>query len=414
MPKKITQSSIFIASIVFLAQSQINITGTISDSGSSQPVQGAIVSLAAAGGTAYSDSVGHYVLGGGTKAMEPAPLRHPGIAGGSIVGGRLCFSVTDAQAQVTVEAFSVSGRNILTIADRTFSKGEYRIFLDPGLFARQVIFLRLKIGQRVSIVKTASVDSRSFFSTASDHSPATAGSVASRKAAATADTLLAWAVGYNVATVAIPSLAGTYDIKLKRTVASGQAQVIQTAQATDFLSSKPALTFATDDGSAIATVTVDTTLKYQSILGFGGAFTEAATYNLSKIGAQKRSQILNAYFSPFTGSGYTVCRTNLQSCDFCIAKYSYDSIPGDYNLDNFSIQHETQWMIPTIKQAMALPGADIKIFASPWSPSAWMKSNNNMLEGGTLLPACANTWALFFVKYIQAMSFYGVPIWGVT
>jgi glucosylceramidase len=191
-------------------------------------------------------------------------------------------------------------------------------------------------------------------------------------------------------------------------------QVIQTAQAADFLASKPALTFINDDGSAIPTVTVDTTRKFQAILGFGGAFTEATAYNLNKIGAPKRAAILKDYFSPYTGSGYTVCRTQLQSCDFSVAKYSYDDVAGDYQLANFSLQHETTWMIPCIREAMAIAGSDIKVFASPWSPSAWMKSNNNMLNGGTLLPACQDAWALMFVKYIQGMKDNGVPIWGVT
>ncbi len=414
MMRKIETSLICIAAIVFLAQSQVNITGTITDSGTGLPIQGAVVGLAATGGTAYSDSVGHYVLGGGTPIAEPASETRIERSSAYIANGKLCFGVTDEQAPVGIEAFTVSGKRLETLADRTLSRGEYRISLDPGLRGAQVIFLRVKVGGNISIVKATSVDSRLFSGTPPDRIPVTNLSGAAGKKAADADTLLAGSVGYGVAGLAIPGLIGTYDIKLQRIVAPGSVQVVQTAQAADFLSAKPPLTFAADDGSAVATITVDTTHRYQAILGFGGAFTEAATYNLYKIGAQKRSQILNAYFSPFTGSGYTVCRTNLQSCDFCIAKYSYDSIPGDYNLDNFSIQHETQWMIPTIKQAMALPGADIRIFASPWSPSAWMKSNNNMLDGGTLLAACANTWALFFVKYVQAMGAAGIPVWGVT
>jgi glucosylceramidase len=411
---RIAKSFVCIGAIVFLARSQVDITGTITDSGTALPIQGAVVGLAATGGTAYSDSIGHYLLGGGTPVAEPAWEMRTEISGAYIANGKLCFGVNDEPLPVKIEAFTVSGKHILTLVDRTFSKGEYGIVLNPGLRSAQVIFLRIGIGRNISIVKAASVDSRSFSGTPPDRAPKHAGSKGTMKKTADADTLLACSVGYGVARLAIASLTGTYDIKLQRVTAPGSVQVVQTAQATDFLAAKPPLTFAADDGSALAAITVDTANKYQAIIGFGGAFTEAATYNLYKIGAQKRSQILNAYFSPFTGSGYTVCRTNLQSCDFCIAKYSYDSIPGDNNLDYFSIQHETQWMIPTIKQAMALPGADIKIFASPWSPSAWMKSNNNMLNGGTLLPASANAWALFFVKYIQAMGVNGVPIWGVT
>jgi glucosylceramidase len=403
-----------IACAVFLAQSQINITGTISDSGSSTGICGAIVSLTAGGATALSDSIGHYVLGGSSSQVSRFAPKGSVYGPASVLGNLLHFCVASGPARVRVEAFTPSGQRIGTAIDRMLGNGEYSTALPCGAAASQFFLLRVRINENVSVLKAQAIGSRQTGAIGFHRLTKTDPPQASRKITAAADTLIAWAVGYGVAKLAVDNLTGTYDIKLQRLVPEGSAQVVQTSQAGDLLATKSVLTFTNDDGSTIPTVSLDSTQKFQTILGFGGAFTEASAYNLNKVGAQKRAQILKAYFNPYTGSGYTVCRTHLQSCDFCVAKYSYDDVAGDYDLANFSIQHETTWMIPMIKEAMSVSGAYIKVFASPWSPSAWMKSNNNVLEGGTLLPACANTWALCYVKYIQAMKDNGVPIWGLT
>jgi glucosylceramidase len=400
-----------------LAQSEVDLSGYIVDSTSLQRIQGAVVSCAIAGGYSVSDSIGHYFLvfgSGGSQVLRTLPKTGAtGIAG--ITGSRLHFSVANGPSRVRVEAISLSGQRIGPVVDRILGKGEYSMPLFFGTSPSRIYLLRIQVAEKSSVLKVAAIDSRPIAPNGICLPAGTVFMQASGKTAADNDTLIAWAPGYDVAKQpATTSVTGSYDFKLQRSVPAGSVQVVQTGQAADFLASKPTLTFANDDGSAIPAITVDTTKKYQAILGFGGAFTEATAYNLNKIGAQKRAAIIKSYFSPYTGSGYTVCRTQLQSCDFSVGKYSYDDVAGDYQLANFSLQHETTWMIPCIREAMAVAGSDIKVFASPWSPSAWMKSNNNMLNGGTLLPACQDAWALMFVKYIQGMKDNGVPIWGVT
>ena len=178
--------------------------------------------------------------------------------------------------------------------------------LFSGTLTSRIYLLRVQVAEKSSVLKVASVDSRPIAGNGLGLTAGTIFAQASGKTAAGSDTLIAWAVGYDVAKLAITSLTGVYDLKLHRIVPAGSVQVIQTGQAADFLASKPVLTFINEDGSAIPTVTVDTTRKFQTILGFGGAFTEATAYNLNKIGAPKRAAILRDYFSPFTGSGYTI------------------------------------------------------------------------------------------------------------
>jgi glucosylceramidase len=391
---------------------QIAVTGTVTDA-AGKGIAGAIVSLVAAQKNATTDSLGAYsITGGFTNVNGGGPYCRTVPQPPWFDGRALSFSVNAGISKVCLDVYTLSGRHVLKVFESPLTHGDYHICPFANNLPAQQYVLRLSVGSQMYVVVAPFAYRAPKGSSLVRGAPTDSRSLA--KAAASLDSFLVWAVGYNVLAQSTDTYSGTINFVLQKTVGAGSVQVVQTSPAGDFLAAEPALTFATDDGSSLPTVTIDTTHKYQAILGFGGAFTEAATSNLSKIGAQKRAAILKSYFSPYFGSGYTVCRTNLQSCDFCVAKYSYDSIPGDYALNNFSIQHETQWMIPTIKEAMTVPGAAIKIFASPWSPSAWMKTNNNMLNGGSLLPACANAWALFFVKYIEAMDAAGIPIWGVT
>jgi len=94
--------------------------------------------------------------------------------------------------------------------------------------------------------------------------------------------------------------------------------------------------------------------------------------------------------------------------------YTYDTVAGDKDLRNFSIAHDEKYRIPFIRSALEAAKGNIKIFASPWSPPAWMKTNNDMLHGGKLKPEYYQTWADYFVKYIKAYKAAGIPIWGLT
>ena len=105
-------------------------------------------------------------------------------------------------------------------------------------------------------------------------------------------------------------------------------------------------------------------------------------------------------------------RTNINSCDFSSDTYTYVA-DGDKDLKTFNIDHDRKFKIPLIKQAQAIAGK-VTFFVSPWSPPAWMKSNNNMLEGGSLLPAYYQSWANYYVKFIEAYEKEGMPVWGLT
>ncbi len=151
---------------------------------------------------------------------------------------------------------------------------------------------------------------------------------------------------------------------------------------------------------------------FQTIEGFGGAFTEASAQLLGKMSSEKRQLIIDAYFSE-EGANYSLTRTHINSCDFSLGNYCYAPVEGDHNLENFSIHEDMDDLIPMIKEAQKVSKDGFKIIASPWTAPPWMKDNNDW-KGGKLLKENYQTWAQFFAKYILAYNEQGIKIWGLT
>ena len=172
----------------------------------------------------------------------------------------------------------------------------------------------------------------------------------------------------------------------------------------------------TDFGQPLETqvcVFVDPTRSFQTFLGIGGALTDAAAETFAKLPKEKQQEILQAYYDPQKGIGYTLARTNIHSCDFSSGSYTYVA-EGDKELKTFSVAHDMEYRIPFIRQAIKTAGGKLTLFASPWSPPAWMKDNNDMLHGGKLKPEYYQAWANYFAKFIKAYQQEGIPIWGLT
>ena len=152
---------------------------------------------------------------------------------------------------------------------------------------------------------------------------------------------------------------------------------------------------------------------FQTFLGIGGAITDASAEVFAKLSPGKQVEFLQAYFSKEKGIGYSLIRTNIHSCDFSPGSYTYIA-EGDTALKTFSIDHDKQFRIPLIKRATDAAGGKVTLYASPWSPPAFMKDNNSMLKGGKLLPAFYQSWANYYVKFINSYQREGIPVWGLT
>ncbi len=187
-----------------------------------------------------------------------------------------------------------------------------------------------------------------------------------------------------------------------------EVQVFETSESGNQLSLRTTFEALTEE----STIALNPAKEFQTITGFGGAFTESSAYLLNQMSEEKRNEILAAYFAK-DGARYSLTRTHMNSCDFSLNNYSYTPVAGDKNLAHFSIDADKDDIIPMIQDAMAISEDGFKLFSSPWTAAPWMKDNNKWV-GGKLLPEYYDTWALFFSKYVDAYKAEGIDIWGFT
>jgi len=158
---------------------------------------------------------------------------------------------------------------------------------------------------------------------------------------------------------------------------------------------------------------VDPGKTFQTFLGIGGALTDASAETFAKMPKEKQAEFMQAYFDKEKGIGYNFARTNIHSCDFSSDTYTYIT-EGDASLKSFNVAHDKKYKIPFIKQAIAAAGGKLPLFASPWSPPAFMKTNNDILHGGKLKKEFYQSWANYYIKFIKTYEAEGIPIWGIS
>lgn len=206
------------------------------------------------------------------------------------------------------------------------------------------------------------------------------------------------------------------DVPTGYTVDGKTVLVYTTADSTNYrLSSTGTLTFKEKKQpfENEVSVFVDPTKTYQQFLGIGAALTDASAETFAKLSKDKQQEFLKAYFDKENGIGYTIARTNIHSCDFSSGSYTYVA-DGDKELKSFNIDHDRKYRIPFIKEAISAAGGKLTLYASPWSPPAWMKDNNNILKGGKLKSDFFQPWANYYTKFIKAYEKEGIPVWGIT
>ncbi len=216
----------------------------------------------------------------------------------------------------------------------------------------------------------------------------------------------------------LPCLAFQQPVKKKNdhSVANKTVIVYTTADSTTLrLSNTETLRFK-DFGQPKETepcIFVDPTKKFQTFIGIGGALTDASAETYAKLPKNKQAELMQALYDTKKGIGYTLARTNIHSCDFSSDSYTYVA-EGDTALKSFNVEHDFQFRIPFIKQAIAAAGNKMTLFVSPWSPPAFMKSNGSMLHGGELKKEFYQSWANYYIKFIKTYEKEGIPVWGLT
>lgn len=163
-------------------------------------------------------------------------------------------------------------------------------------------------------------------------------------------------------------------------------------------------------------ITINPETKYQTMDGFGYCLTGGSARLLAQMEKNARAKLIKELFSTEgNGIGTSYLRLSIGASDLSDSVFTYNDLPAgetDFEMKKFSIAEEQVYLLPILKEILAVQ-PDIKIMGSPWSPPIWMKTNQNS-KGGSLKPEFYDAYALYFVKYIEAMAKEGITIDAIT
>ena len=159
------------------------------------------------------------------------------------------------------------------------------------------------------------------------------------------------------------------------------------------------------------TIELNPDQRFQEILGFGAAFTDASCYMFRQLPDEARGKLLHELFHPSEMS-LDVCRTCIGASDYSTELFGYDEGEPDPELRRFSVDHDKAYVLPTLREARKV-NPDLFLFSSPWSPPGWMKASKSML-GGCIRKRYFSSYAQHFVKFLQEYAAEGVQIQAVT
>ena len=208
--------------------------------------------------------------------------------------------------------------------------------------------------------------------------------------------------------------------------AAATSQVWQTSKAGDRLRALGPVSWSSAAPPAATTLQVDFATVQQTIVGFGGAITESAAYNFAQLSDAGKAAAATALFGAHEegGNALTMARVAINSPDFAISDYSYANVTGDYALASFdhTLARDGLFVAPMIEAAQRAAPSALKLFATPWSPPAWMKTafggDIPRMDGSTLPGlegACNASWALYFSYWFSAYKErYNVSFWAFT
>ncbi|XP_033219935.1 lysosomal acid glucosylceramidase-like isoform X2 [Belonocnema kinseyi] len=167
----------------------------------------------------------------------------------------------------------------------------------------------------------------------------------------------------------------------------------------------------TKEGSTILTLNPEK--RYQTIQGFGGAFTDSAGINIKNLSDASQQKLLETYFSR-TGSRYNLGRIPIGVTDFSTRYYSYDDIPNDILLENFNLAPEdTEYKIPLVQKAIEL-NPELLFLAAAWTAPSWMKTTNKNTLKGNLKEEYFQVFADYLLKFLTEYEKHNIKFWTIS
>lgn len=180
--------------------------------------------------------------------------------------------------------------------------------------------------------------------------------------------------------------------------------------------------FSSTKQSAEVTITLEPSASFQTVKGFGGAFTDAGAHVFGQLESKLQEEVIESFWGQ-TGQRYNLGRLTIGSTDFATGVYNYNENPGNLNQSEFSIEHDQAQLIPYIKRALAKSEGELQFVSSPWSPPGWMKRGwltkkgymrNSAKPGMIDDPKVYASYALYLSKYVSSYKAAGIPISMLT
>lgn len=183
------------------------------------------------------------------------------------------------------------------------------------------------------------------------------------------------------------------------------------------LAQQPALRFSPGRPLEGAIIHVDSARLYQQFEGAGAALTESSAWLIMKVldEAGRQALLRNLFTRQGEGIGLSYLRLPMGASDFALDDYTYNDLPPgrtDPSLQFFNIERDRQYVLPALKQALAL-NPNLRLMASPWSAPAWMKRCET-LHGSSLRPEFFQAFAEYHVRFLQAYAAEGIVIDAIT
>lgn len=176
---------------------------------------------------------------------------------------------------------------------------------------------------------------------------------------------------------------------------------------------KQSLAFVKDNGIENQVINIYPEMRYQTFEGFGGALTESAGYVYSKMDKDQKRHVLETYFNK-DQMNYSLARIHMDSCDFSLGHYEAMTDPEDRQMKSFSLKRSEAYILPLLDDVQKVLGRPIEIMVTPWSPPAFMKTNKERNNGGTLMEEYTGFWAEYLCNYIMAFRKRGYNITRIS
>lgn len=175
---------------------------------------------------------------------------------------------------------------------------------------------------------------------------------------------------------------------------------LTTADQSALLASQPRL--ALEPGGAPDAITVDPATRYQTMVGFGAAITDASAELISAMHPDRRRALIRDLFGRDPGIGLSFTRLTIGASDFSRSHYSFDDMSRgktDPTLARFSTAQAWQAVLPTVRAARAV-NSKLAVMLSPWSPPGWMKTTDSLVTG-TLRETAYAPFATYLRRTVQ-------------